>query len=665
MKFTSIRFKLISGGCLAVVVLLLTNGYLAITNSTTALTSLTMNNAASTAKNIAVQIDKALAGEMKTALAFSTDTLVVSVAEEVQKKGIAQAAQSIGVLRQDMKKKFKVLGSNYLGIFVADAGGQLYTGELADGSEYKGANIATRGYFQQVKSSGKPVVGDVVRSKTTGDLISVICAPIFSDTGSFLGVFALSMKASNLTSLVTENKIGQTGYAFMVDGKGIIIAHPVEKHVLSLDINTRSGMQVITKAMLAGKAGTEPYVFQGKEKIAGFAPIELTGWSVATTQDRKEILASVAALKKVISLITLGSLILAAGATYWAASAIVKPINKAIDGLKDIAQGEGDLTMRLPVVSKDEVGDLAKWFNLFIEKLQQIIVRLSENSRQVHLSINELTGIAVAMSQNAEETSGRANSVATAAEEMSANLNNVAASMEESTINTNMVASAAEEMNVTINQIAQNTEQAHSISEQAVHQASNTSAKMAELGQAAQAIGKVTEAITEISEQTNLLALNATIEAARAGEAGKGFAVVANEIKELARQTATATLDIKNQIAGVQGTTQSSIVEINQISTIINSVNEIVATISTAVGEQSAATEEIANNIAQASQGLGEVNENVNQSSAVAGSITQDIAGVNQASNEISTSSRQVKLSAETLKALADELQGIVNTFKI
>jgi len=665
MKFTSIRFKLISGGCLAVVVLLLTNGYLSITNSSTALTNLTMKSAESTAKNIAIQIEKALAGEMQTALAFSTDSMIKRVTEEVHEKGIDGATQDIQILRQDMKKKFQVLGTNYMGIFVTDAAGQLYTGELADGSEYKGANIATRAYFQQAKSSGKPVVGDVVRSKTTGDLISVICAPIFSDKGSFIGAFGLSMRASTLTYLVTENKVGQTGYAFMINKAGIIIAHPVEKHVLSLDLKTVNGMEGIADAMIAGKAGTEPYVFQGMDKIAGFAPIGLTGWSVASTQDKDEILASVVALKKMMSLIILASLVLAAVIISYMASAIVKPINKAIDGLKDIAQGEGDLTMRLAVVSKDEVGELAKWFNIFIEKLQQIIGRISENSRQVHLSINELTSIAADMSQNAEETSGRANSVATAAEEMSANLNNVAAAMEESTINTNMVASAAEEMNTTINQIAQNAEQAHSISEKAVHQASNTSEKMAELGQAAQAIGKVTEAITEISEQTNLLALNATIEAARAGEAGKGFAVVANEIKELAKQTAAATLDIKNQIAGVQGTTRSTVEEINQISKIINSVNEIVATISTAVGEQSSATEEIANNIAQASQGLGEVNENVNQSSAVAGSITQDIAGVNMASNEISASSNQVKSSAENLKSLADELQGIVNTFKI
>ena len=125
------------------------------------------------------------------------------------------------------------------------------------------------------------------------------------------------------------------------------------------------------------------------------------------------------------------------------------------------------------------------------------------------------------LSSNSEDTSHRADSVAAAAEEMTVNLNNVAAAMEQSTTNTSMVATAAEEMTATIGEIANNAERAHAISLTAVQQAISTSTKMAELGQAAQAIGKVTETINEISDQTNLLALNATIEAARAGEAGQ------------------------------------------------------------------------------------------------------------------------------------------------
>jgi methyl-accepting chemotaxis protein len=228
-----------------------------------------------------------------------------------------------------------------------------------------------------------------------------------------------------------------------------------------------------------------------------------------------------------------------------------------------------------------------------------------------------------------------------------------------------MVASAAEEMSATIAEIAQNSEMAHTISEEAVGKAKSTSAKINDLHIAAQAINKVTETITEISEQTNLLALNATIEAARAGDAGKGFAVVANEIKELAKQTAAATQNIKKQIGEVQGTTEETTTEIDQISVVINRVNEIVASISAAVSQQSAATDEIAINISQASQGLVEVNENVNQISTVASTIAVDISTVNQASTEISESSNEVNRSVESLHQLAEHLNSIVNSFKV
>jgi methyl-accepting chemotaxis protein len=238
--------------------------------------------------------------------------------------------------------------------------------------------------------------------------------------------------------------------------------------------------------------------------------------------------------------------------------------------LQGYRRGEGDLTKRIRIDSRDEIAELAGWFNTFLEKLQTMIKKSPTNASHVDGSSAGLSEIATMMSRGAGETSSRAHNVSTAAEEMSASLNNVAAAMEQSSTNTSMVATAAEEMSATINEIARNAEKARAISDQAVIKAGETSSQMDGLGQAAEGIGKVVETITEISEQVNLLALNATIEAARAGEAGKGFAVVANEIKELAKQTSAATLEIKEKIQNIQGSTDGTVKGINDHLRVIN-----------------------------------------------------------------------------------------------
>jgi methyl-accepting chemotaxis protein len=202
------------------------------------------------------------------------------------------------------------------------------------------------------------------------------------------------------------------------------------------------------------------------------------------------------------------------------------------------------------------------------------------------------------------------------------------------------------------------------IAQNAAAGTTKASEKVNRLGGDVQEIGKVTEVITEISEQTNLLALNATIEAARAGEAGKGFAVVANEIKELARQTAQATGEIKAKITAIQDSAGDTVGEIERISKIIHNVNDIVATIATAVEEQAVTTGEIAENLSQASLGIKEVNRNVSEVSAVSGDISSDIQEVSQSSGDMNIVSSQLSTHAQDLLKLSDRLTAVVKKFR-
>jgi methyl-accepting chemotaxis protein len=196
-----------------------------------------------------------------------------------------------------------------------------------------------------------------------------------------------------------------------------------------------------------------------------------------------------------------------------------------------------------------------------------------------------------------------------------------------------------------------------------VSTAQATSIDVDHLGVVASEINSVTQTITAISSQTNLLALNATIEAARAGEAGRGFAVVANEIKELANQTAAATDEIRSKISGIQGATDQTIGRIGEITRVITDIDSIVATIAAAVEEQSTTTRDIAQNIGQASQGLDEVNHNVTQTSGVAGEITVQIAEVSNSASNMSRNGETVREHAEELRALSEQLKGLVQMF--
>lgn len=358
------------------------------------------------------------------------------------------------------------------------------------------------------------------------------------------------------------------------------------------------------------------------------------------------------------------AVVLGGMSAFLAIRAVLVPIRRVTAGLKDIAEGEGDLTVRLDIDSEDEVGMLAHWFNLFIENMDHMVKDIAANADRLGSSSGNLLKIAGHMAEGAKQMSERSNNVAAATEEMSTNMNSVAAASEQAAVNMDSVSGSADEMTGRIEEIANMAETAMNISQKAVSRANATTSQVDDLGNAASDIGKVTETITEISEQTNLLALNATIEAARAGEAGKGFAVVANEIKELAKQTADATSDIRNRIEGIQISTGKTVTEIEQITKVIDEVNEIVTKISGDIREQFEVTSGIARNVVEASRGIQEVNHNVAQSSAVSTNIAEDIHQVSAESGEMFNSSSTIRQSARDLLNMSEQLNGLVSRFK-
>jgi methyl-accepting chemotaxis protein len=220
-------------------------------------------------------------------------------------------------------------------------------------------------------------------------------------------------------------------------------------------------------------------------------------------------------------------------------------------------------------------------------------------------------------------------------------------------------------MTATVSDIAQNAEKARQVTTAAVQRVLNASSRVDELGTAAREISDVIDVIVDIAEQTKLLALNATIEAARAGETGKGFAVVANEVKALATQTNAATEGIRAKIGAIQQSTSGTMSEITHIRQVMTDVNDIVASIASAVEEQAISTRDIAGNIGQVASGIMAMKETVTQAAATSETMAKEVAAVSQASEELATVSAQLNHNALALANVGNELKTMVDAFTL
>lgn len=372
---------------------------------------------------------------------------------------------------------------------------------------------------------------------------------------------------------------------------------------------------------------------------------------------------------------------------------ISAPVALVMNGLKDIAEGEGDLTMRLGLKRKDEIGQLAGWFDSFVQNLQVIIRGIADNIVTLNSSSEGLSVLSGTLSSASKETNTQADNVAGAAEQLSANINGMAASAEEMSVNAqnvsssaeqmsqnmNSIASSMEEMSMAIREVSGNSREGMEIANKAGEMSDSATQTMEALGGAAKEIGDVTAMIKRIAEQTNLLALNATIEAASAGDAGKGFAVVANEIKELANQSAGAAEDITKRIEGVQANTEEAIKVIADVSVIIDKINEFSLMITKSVEQQTTTANEISGNVQQANSGVNNIaaaiaeiakgSNDMAKSSGEAASgvneVSSNILGVSKAAGDTDSAARQVSTSADALAGVAASLQERVGKFKV
>ncbi|MBN2280174.1 MAG: HAMP domain-containing protein [Candidatus Marinimicrobia bacterium] len=344
---------------------------------------------------------------------------------------------------------------------------------------------------------------------------------------------------------------------------------------------------------------------------------------------------------------------------------VIDVIIGIVDRLQDIAQGEGDLTKTIVVHTRDEIGELAKWFNSFVDKIKNVVKSIAEEAGTLIMSTSEMESISNSINKNAQEMSTKAAHTARSTDELKHNMGNVSTSVEESNANINTVASSAEEMSVTISEILSNTEKAKTSTENALLKVNTSVENVNEFGKKAQEIGKIIDTINEISDQTNLLSLNATIEAARAGDAGKGFAVVANEIKELATQSNDAANNIAEMITSIQNSIETTVLDMRSIDQVINEVNSLVQDIAKSIENQSIATREITDNISQVSTVLNHITGSIQKAYSFVDEVATDTDESKKISNQVNHGINNIANSAFELKEMANRLNELVGKFTV
>ncbi len=324
------------------------------------------------------------------------------------------------------------------------------------------------------------------------------------------------------------------------------------------------------------------------------------------------------------------------GFAFVIANGITKHLSKAVEALKDIAQGEGDLTQRLNFNSKDEIGLISKWFNAFLEKLQNSMSQIGGTTQELTKFSNTMKEVSNKVKINAEETSSKGGIVSGATEEINTNISTVA--------------SASEEMSSTIAEISQNTTTAAEISNNLSDYTVEATSAVNGLSVSSNEISEVISLIESIAEQTNLLALNATIESARAGEAGKGFAVVANEVKELAKETGNATEEIAQKIKRMQDDTKTAVSAIEEMKGVVEKIASVSHSTAGAVEEQSVTTNEMTRNITEIEMGSREILDN--------------ISGVTEAARNTLNLAKETEDNSLEISNVAEDLKGMLSKFK-
>ncbi|MDE9384982.1 methyl-accepting chemotaxis protein [Pseudomonas aeruginosa] len=538
--------------------------------------------------------------------------------------------------------------------------------ELADTSSGP-SGAAYNAWYTCPKESGQPCVLDPYFDKV-GErqlLMTSIAFPLELD-GKVIGVMGLDINLSNLQALSEQGNrelydgVGQVG---ILSPAGLFAGNSRDAGLLGKNLAKADPQHAgeLLQLLAAGKSrlfneNDDLKVLQPLQPIPGAKP-----WGVLLEVPKSALLGPALALERQLDDMRregtwvelglgLGAAVLGLLVLWLSARGVTRPILGVAHMLRDIASGEGDLTQRLPHTGRDELGELAGWFNRFLDKLQPIIRDVKVSVRDARSTADQSAAISSQTSAGMQQQFREIDQVATASHEMTATAQDVARSAPQAADAARGADQATRDGLALIDRTTQSIDSL----------AANLTSAMGQVEQLASSseeIGSVLEVIRAIAEQTNLLALNAAIEAARAGDAGRGFAVVADEVRNLARRTQDSVEQIRGVIEGLQQGTRDVVDAMHgshrQAQGSVEQVDEAVAALQR-IGEAVTVINDMNLQIASAAE----------EQSSVAEEINRNVAAIRDVTESLSSQAEESAQVSQSLNRLANHQQGLMEQFK-